>query len=83
MFALTYQNALLIDLCTLLLCAAAAFRCTSSFLHPAAMMLGAHIYIVTLRLIQLARGYLPMSYSFTWRLSEPKSCVASSPRTRP
>lgn len=70
MIAATYQNALMIDLCTLLLCAAAAFRCTSSFLHPAAIMLGAHMYIVTLRLSQLARGYLPMSYSFTWPINE-------------
>ena len=67
---LSYQSALIIDLCTVLLCALIALRCASSLLHPSAVMLAAHGYIVTLRLSQLARGFKPMSYTFAWPLSD-------------
>jgi len=64
--SISLQNALLIDLCTLLLCSMIALRCASSFLHPALMTLGCHSYIVTLRLFQLLKGAQPMSYTFVW-----------------
>ena len=74
---LTYQDALVLDLSTVAVCIVAALRCASSLLHPATVMLGAHCYIVTLRLWQLARGFKPMAYSFAWPLSEGEIVRAS------
>jgi hypothetical protein len=66
MIHLTIQTVLTIDLCTLLVCGLIAFRCASSVIHPALMMLGCHAYIVTLRLVQVLKGGRPMSYTFVW-----------------
>jgi hypothetical protein len=74
---LSLQKALALDLCTVLLCGAVALRCASSLLHPSTVMLGAHAYIVTLRLSQLTRGFKPMSYSFSWPIGENEIVRAS------
>jgi hypothetical protein len=77
MTELSFQGALAIDLCTVLLCSCIAIRCAGTLLHPSVVMLGAHAYIVTLRLSQLARGFNPMAYSFSWPLSQSEIVRAS------
>ncbi|MGA3049725.1 MAG: O-antigen polymerase [Terracidiphilus sp.] len=58
--------AIAIDLTTVALCALVAFKVARSLLHPAAMFLVCHCYIVTVRLFQLKSGMRPMTYSFEW-----------------
>ncbi|MGA9668195.1 MAG: hypothetical protein WBQ94_03255 [Terracidiphilus sp.] len=58
--------AIAIDLTTVVLSALVAFKVARSLLHPAAMFLLCHCYIVTLRLFQLQSGMQPMTYSFEW-----------------
>ena len=63
---MTAESALIIDVCTVVSCAMVARRCASSFLHPSLIMIACHIYIVTLRLWQIFKGYNPMAYTLTW-----------------
>lgn len=58
--------AIAIDLTTVALCALVALKVARSLLHPAAMMLLCHCYIVTVRLFQLKSGMQPMTYTFEW-----------------
>lgn len=80
MESLTLNYVIGIDLCTLAVCAVLALRCASSLLHPAFMMIGCHIYVVTVRLLQVFSGMQPMAYTFLWKVQEPellRAAVAS------
>ncbi|MGD0831125.1 MAG: hypothetical protein ABR907_09300, partial [Terracidiphilus sp.] len=63
---LSLTTAIAIDLTTVGMCALVALSAARSLLHPAAMFLACHCYIVTVRLFQLKAGMLPMTYSFDW-----------------
>ncbi len=67
---LTLQTTVAIDITTILVCALVAYRCASSLLHPAIMMIACHIYVVSVRLYQLVRGMHPMEYTFMWKVGE-------------
>lgn len=77
MESLTLNYAIGIDLCTIVLCVVLALRCASSLMHPAVMMIGCHIYVVTVRLFQLLRGMHPMEYTFIWKVQESELLRAS------
>ena len=70
MDSLTLSNAVAIDVCTIVVCAIVAWRCASSLLHPAVMIIGCHIYVVSLRLNQIFRGAHPMEYEFAWKVGQ-------------
>ncbi|KAA6461161.1 oligosaccharide repeat unit polymerase [Acidobacteria bacterium AB60] len=60
------STAIGIDLATLAIASLIGWRVARSLLHPSAMFLLCHCYIVTFRLYQLHSGLQPMAYSFQW-----------------
>src|ERR1700722_1753693 len=63
---LTLFGALSIDAFAIAVFIAIVFREARSALHPAWMFLALHVYIVSLRLLQLYMGSSPMAHTFVW-----------------
>jgi hypothetical protein len=61
--------AIAIDVFAILVYVTLVLRKIPSPLHPAWMFLGLHLYIVSLRLIQLASGGSPLKVTFAWAVA--------------